>query len=217
MKKNTIIFDLDGTLLNTLGDLHACFNYAIKTFGYPERTIDEIKSFVGNGITKAIQRALPHEVTADELNKITEIFKEYYKMHMFELTQPYSGIIPMLKDLKNRGYKTAIVSNKFDDAVKGLCKNYFGDYINIAIGEGYGVRKKPETDGVLKAIKLLNSSLNETTYIGDSEVDIQTAKNANIPSISVLWGFKTRDFLIKNGAENFAETPNDILKIVESI
>ena len=215
---NIVIFDLDGTLLNTLGDLHICFNYAIGQFGYPQRSLDEIKSFVGNGIRMAIERALPHKVNDDEMSQIVDVFKSYYIEHMNEHTVPYDGIIDMLKVLKRMGYKTAVVSNKYDDAVKALCKKYFGDLIDIAIGEGYGVNKKPSPDGILKVLDELGCGeikRNNIVYVGDSEVDIQTAKNADIPCISVLWGFKDRKFLEMNGASVFAEIPDDIIKIIE--
>ena len=215
MIKDTIIFDLDGTLLNTLEDLHACFNKAITKYGYPKRTLEEIKSFVGNGIKKAIERALPSNIEESELNKIVNYFRSYYEEHMLERTKPYDGIIGMLEELKANNYKLAVVSNKYDAAVKELCKNYFGKYIDIAIGESKGVRKKPEIDGVMKAIKELNSSIDNSIYIGDSDVDIKTAKNVGIPCISVLWGFRDKDFLIKNGGKFFAEKPKDIIKIIE--
>ncbi len=215
MIKDTIIFDLDGTLLNTLEDLHACFNKAITEYGYPKRTLEEIKSFVGNGIKKAIERALPSNIEECELNKIVNYFKSYYEDHMLDLTKPYDGIIGMLEDLKANNYKLAVVSNKYDAAVKQLCKKYFGKYIDIAIGESTGVRKKPEIDGVMKAIKELNSSIDNSIYIGDSDVDIKTAKNVGIPCISVLWGFRDKDFLIQNGGKLFAEKPKDIIKIIE--
>ena len=214
-KKDTIIFDLDGTLLNTLEDLHAFFNKAITEYGYPRRTLDEIKSFVGNGIKKAIERALPSNIEESELNKIVNYFRSYYEEHMLELTKPYDGIIGMLEELKANNYKLAVVSNKYDAAVKELCKNYFGKYIDIAIGESEEVRKKPEIDGVMKAIKELNSSIDNSIYIGDSDVDIKTAKNVGIPCISVLWGFRDKDFLIQNGGKLFAEKPKDIIKIIE--
>ena len=217
MRKDTIIFDLDGTLLNTLEDLHACFNYAIQSFGYPQRTLEEIKSFVGNGITKAIELALPFAVSREELDKIAALFKSYYQEHMFEHTKPYDGVLPLLKQLKENGYKTAVVSNKFDGAVKGLCKNYFGKYIDFALGEGYGIRKKPETDGIIKVVAELNSSLENCIYTGDSQVDIKTAENAGIPCISVLWGFKDKDFLINNGGKIFAQKPQEIIQIIKSI
>ena len=215
---NIIIFDLDGTLLNTLGDLFLGFNYAIDKFGYPKRTIEEIKSFVGNGIKKSIERALPYAVSEQELNKIVETFKAYYIEHMQEHTEAYSGITDMLKSLKEMGYRTAVVSNKYDDAVKKLCKKYFGDLIEFAVGEGYGIRKKPDSDGILKVLEYFNinrAEENNIIYVGDSEVDILTAKNACLPCISVLWGFKDKTFLENNGARIFAETPNDIIKIIE--
>ncbi len=215
---NIVIFDLDGTLLNTLGDLYISFNYAIEKFGYPRRTIEEIKSFVGNGIKTAIERALPHKVADDELNKIVELFKKYYIEHMNEHTAPYDGITDMLKELKSKGYRVGVVSNKYDNAVKELCKRYFGELVEIAVGESSEVNKKPAKDGVLKVLKELNTvetEVNNVIYVGDSEVDIETAKNAKIPCISVLWGFKDKDFLEKNGASIFAEVPNDIIKIIE--
>ncbi len=215
MEQKVVVFDLDGTLLNTLCDLTNCFNYAITQFGYPKRTKEEIKSFVGNGIKTAIEKALPYKIDNDELNKIVEVFKKYYLEHMQENTKPYDGIIEMLKDLHERGYKTAVVSNKYDDAVNGLCDKYFRGLVDTATGEGYGIRKKPEADGVLKVLNELKIKPENAVYVGDSEVDIQTAKNAGIPCISVLWGFKDRDFLEKNGAKCFAETPDDVIKIIE--
>ena len=215
MKKDTIIFDLDGTLLNTLEDLYTAFNYAIKNFGYPERTIEEIISFLGNVIKKAIERALPESVSEEELQKIISIFKEYYEKNIAVKTNPYDGILPLLKELKNKSCKIAVVSNKYDNAVKELCKKYFGEYIDIAIGESTEIPKKPNPQGVLKAIKELNSSIESSVYIGDSEVDIQTAKNADLPCISVLWGFKDKDFLVQNGGKYFAKKPKDIIEIIE--
>ena len=215
MNKDTIIFDLDGTLLNTLEDLYTSFNYAIESFGYPKRTMNEIKSFVGNGIKKAIERALPKEVEEDELNKIIEVFKTYYTNNMYIKTKAYEGILQLLKELKAKGFKLAVVSNKYDNAVKTLCKKYFDEYIDIAIGEGNGINKKPDPKGVLKAIKELDSTKDKSIYIGDSEVDIQTAENVGIPCISVLWGFKDKEFLINNNAKIFAEKPKDIIEIIE--
>lgn len=215
MKIDTIIFDLDGTLLNSLGDLHACFNHAIKSFGYPERSLNEIKSFVGNGIKKAIERALPKPVEDRDLNKIVDYFRIYYRDHMREFTKPYDGIIEMLEEARKKGFKLAVVSNKYDDEVKMLVKNYFGKYIDIAIGEGHGIRKKPEVDGVIEAINELDSNLKRAIFVGDSDVDIKTAKNAGIHCISVTWGFRDRNFLMAEGAEYFANHPKEILEIIE--
>ena len=130
-------------------------------------------------------------------------------------TKPYDGIDEMLKELQAKGFKLGIVSNKFDDAVKALSKKYFGSSIAYAVGEGYGIRRKPEADGVNKVLSELKSKKENAIYVGDSEVDIQTAKNSNLPCISVLWGFKDKDFLIKNGAKYIAATPKDIISIIE--
>ena len=215
MKIDTVIFDLDGTLLNTLDDLHACFNHAIKEFGYIERTKEEIRNFVGNGVQKALERALPENISKSELEKVVDCFKKYYSQNMNTYTKPYDGIDEMLKELQAKGFKLGIVSNKFDDAVKALSKKYFGSSIAYAVGEGYGIRRKPEADGVNKVLSELKSKKGNAIYVGDSEVDIQTAKNSNLPCISVLWGFKDKDFLIKNGAKYIAATPKDIISIIE--
>ena len=215
MDKDTIIFDLDGTLLNTLEDLHACINYAIDYCGYPKRSLSEIRNFVGNGIKKAIERALPKGTSEEEIDKVIIIFKKYYQEHMTEYTKPYNGIIELLEELKEKGYKIGVVSNKYDKAVKVLCKDYFGDLVQTAIGESKEIEKKPNPNGVLKAIKEVNSTVERTIYVGDSEVDIQTAKNANVPCISVLWGFKDKEFLEANGGYIFAKVPEDIIKIIE--
>lgn len=214
MKKTTIIFDLDGTLLNSLDDLHTCINNALAKYGYPTRTKEEIKSFVGNGIKNAFIRALPERVKDSEVNKIINYFRLYYKNNMQNLTNPYDGVIELLKKLKSNGYKLAIVSNKYNDEVNQLSEKFFGNLIDIAVGEGDGIKRKPNIDGVLKAVKSLNSNISETIFVGDSDVDILTAKNANIECISVLWGYRKKEFLIEKGATIFAETPKDIEKIL---
>lgn len=216
MKIDTVIFDLDGTLLNTLDDLHACFNHAIKEFGYPERTKEEIRNFVGNGVQKALERALPENISKSELKKVVDCFKKYYSQNMNTHTKPYDGIEEVLKDLQSKGFKLGIVSNKFDNAVKALSKKYFDSSIAYAVGEGYGIRRKPEADGVNKVLSELKSKKENAIYVGDSEVDIQTAENSNLPCISVLWGFKDKDFLVKNGAKYIAQTPKDIISIIEN-
>ncbi len=216
MKKNTIIFDLDGTLLNTLEDLQVSFNYALKCFGFSEKSLEEIKNCVGSGIRTAIERALPYKIEEDKIEKIVSYFKMYYKEHMHEKTFPYKGIINLLDKLTKNGYKLAVVSNKYDDAVKFLTKKYFDKYIKTAVGEGYGISKKPSCDGIIKVLKELNSNIEDAIYIGDSDIDIKTAKNAKIPCISVLWGYKDKEFLIKSGAEIFAQTAEDLYKIIEN-
>ena len=212
---DTVIFDLDGTLLNTLNDLYVCFNYALKTCGYKERTLEEVRIFVGNGIKKAFERALGTDVDIEAAEELIEIFKGYYIRHLNELTEPYSGIMELLKKLKEKNYKMAIVSNKYDEAVKELNNNFFSEYIKVAIGEGGEISKKPASDGIIRALGQLGKGLENVIYVGDSEVDVKTAQNANIPCISVLWGFKDKEFLEKHGGKVFAETPDDIINIIE--
>lgn len=214
MKINTVIFDLDGTLLYTLEDLTDSTNYALKFFNYPAKTIEEVKNFIGNGVAKLIERAIPNGLENKNYKKCLEIFKEHYAKNMYNKTTPYEGVLELLRDLKNENYKIAVVSNKFDNAVKDLCYKYFPNLINFCAGENEaeGIKKKPAPDTVLKIIKNFNISKNEAIYIGDSEVDIQTAQNAGLKCISVCWGYKNRDFLIKNGADILAQKPSDIKK-----
>ncbi len=215
MEIKTIIFDLDGTLLNTLGDLKEAINYALTQYSYPERTEKEIKSFIGNGIKAAIEKAVNQKISDEKLTKIINTFKDYYKEHSYEQTKPYDGIKEVLKLLKQKGYKLGVVSNKVDEAVKPLCKYYFEDLIDTAIGEGKGIERKPNPMGVMKVIEELNSKPEESIYIGDSETDTETAKNAKIPCISVLWGYRDKELLEKSGAKIFAEKPEEIIKIIE--
>ncbi len=212
-KLKAVIFDLDGTLLFTLENLYESTNYALKQFGYKERTLDEIRDFVGNGVRKLIERAIPDGENNPNFEKCLGIFKEHYSKTMYEKTRPYDGVVEMLKTLNQNGITCAVVSNKFDSAVKELCRHYFGDLIKTAAGECTDIRKKPCPDGVLKIIKQLNCQ-GKCLYVGDSEVDIQTAKNANLPCISVCWGYKNKDFLIKNGAQNIVQTIDELKKTI---
>ena len=212
-----IIFDLDGTLLNTLEDLCDSTNYALKQFNYPQRTIDEIRSFVGNGVKLLIQRAIPNGENNPNFEKCLEIFKIHYKENMYNKTKPYDRIPELLKELKLKGIQTAVVSNKFDTAVKSLCKKYFGDLIQVAIGENEaeGIRKKPAPDSVFKAITELKVSIENVIYVGDSETDIQTAKNAEIDCISCCWGFRSKDTLKKEGAINIIDFPSELFRYIQ--
>ena len=215
MIKN-IIFDLDGTLLNTLEDLTDSTNFALNAFNYPKHTIDNVRKFVGNGVTKLIERAIPNGLSNPDFDKCLELFKAHYKENMYNKTASYSGVISMLKKLKSENIKTAVVSNKFDDAVRDLCKKYFSDLIDFSAGENeaHRVRKKPAADTVLKVLDYFKVKTPEALYVGDSEVDIQTAKNAHIDCISVLWGFKDKEFLIDNGAKILVSKPDEILKFL---
>lgn len=216
MNKNLIIFDLDGTLLNTLEDLTDSTNFALKHFEYKERTIDEIRQFVGNGVAKLIERAIPDGLNNPNFTECLNIFKQNYAQNMYNKTAPYKGIIKMLGNLKQQGCTIAVVSNKFDIAVKELCNKYFPNLIDFAAGENEaeGIRKKPHPDTVLKVIKTFKANNNESIYVGDSEVDILTAKNANLECISVSWGFKTKQFLIENNAKIIIDTPEEIFKYI---
>ena len=215
MKLSTYIFDLDGTLLNTLEDLASSVNHAMAQCHYPTHSVEDIRAMVGNGVSKLIERAVPHGISAEDTNHALSIFKEHYLSHNAERTRPYDGITVMLRQLKKQHCKIAVVSNKFDKATKNLCNKYFPDLIDVALGENEsrGIRKKPYPDMVLQALDMLSSSSEEAIYIGDSDVDIATARNAGIPILSVLWGFRNKDFLSEHGAEMFAEKPEDILDI----
>lgn len=217
MKKiTTIIWDLDGTLLNTLEDLTDSVNYMLSIHNYPQRSIEEIRSFVGNGLAKLTERALPDTVTPEEYNTCLSEFKAYYKMHMQDKTGPYEGILDVLKTLQTKGYHMAVVSNKADAAVKELIPIYFGDLLPVAIGDMEGREKKPAPDSVYEAMKQLGVTKEECIYIGDSDVDVNTAKNSGIPGIAVLWGFRTKEQLEAAGATTFAEKPEDLIALLEN-
>ena len=214
-----IIFDLDGTLLNTLEDLCDSTNYALSYFNYPTRTIDEVRSFVGNGVKLLIERAIPNGAEDKNFEACLKIFKHHYKENMYNKTAPYPNIVEMLKELKLKGIQTSVVSNKFDLAVKDLCKKYFGDLIQIAIGENEeeGIRKKPAPDSVFKAIHEMHVSIENVIFAGDSETDVQTAKNAEIDCIGCTWGFRDKSVLKKEGAKYFVDTPFEILDIIKTL
>lgn len=211
---NTIIFDLDGTLLNTLEGLKDSTNFALKKFNSPEITLEQTRSFVGNGVRKLIERAIPNGEQNPDFEKCLNTFKEHYSKTMYQKTVAYDGIEDMLTELKKRGVKTGVVSNKFDTAVKELCKNYFDGLIIVAIGESPNVRKKPAPDSVLKAMKILGAKPENTLYVGDSDVDIQTAKNSNLKSVGVTWGFRDRELLEKEGADFIINTPCELLELI---
>lgn len=213
----TIVFDMDGTVLNTLEDLTVSMNYVLSKFGMPEHKLEEYRLFFGNGVGEALRLSLPEGTSEDIIDEMLPVFKEHYDAHCLDKTGPYDGILDVMRELKLRGYKTAIVSNKIDSAVKELHQRFFGDSVDIAIGEQPGINRKPAPDMVNLALKELGSSKEESVYIGDSEVDFMTAENSGLPCISVLWGFRDKDFLIEQGAYCFAEKPQDIIDILISI
>lgn len=216
MKYNTVIFDLDGTLLNTLEDLGDSVNFALKSFGYPTRTYEEVRSFVGNGVKDLVTKAVPNGTDEDTILKCLQVFKDHYKTNMQNKTAPYNGIMNLLEELNSRGIKLGIVSNKYDFGVKNLNKYYFKDLIPVAIGEREGIRKKPAPDTVLTAMKELGSQRETSLYVGDSGSDMITAQNAGIKSIGVTWGFRDADSLRESGADFLVDSPEQLLNIIEN-
>ena len=211
MKYQLAIFDLDGTLLNTLEDLADSTNYIMRSFGYPERTLAEVRSFVGNGIRKLLERSAPNGTSAEEIDRMFEQFKEHYGAHCADKTKPYDGVMELLNELKKQGVKLAVVSNKADYAVKALCEQYFPGLFDEAVGERTGIARKPAPDTVNEVLKNLQMEKSQAVYIGDSEVDVQTARNAELDCIAVDWGFRDASVLKEAGAEWIISTPEAIL------
>lgn len=211
-KINTVIFDMDGTVLDTLDDLTDSVNYVLDRFGMPRRTKAEYRKFFGNGIKFALRSAVPADTSEAVIDEMLPIFREHYNLHCLDKTKPYEGILELMKKLKCCGYKLAIVSNKIDSAVKELNDRFFSEYVSVAIGEKAGIKRKPAPDTVFAALEELGASKEEAVYVGDSEVDFKTAQNSELPCISVLWGFRDKDFLIEQGATTFALTPEEVLQ-----
>ncbi len=213
---DTVIFDMDGTILNTIDDLHESVNHVLRANGYPERSLKEVLSFVGNGIGRLVKLSIPQGHSDAEFDRVLAQFTEYYTEHMNDKTRPYEGITALMSRLKKAGYKMAIVSNKFQAGVDELKSKYYTD-VDVALGEQAGIPKKPAPDTVNMALEMLGSKKENAVYIGDSEVDLETAQNAGLPCIAVLWGFRTKDELLKAGATVFAEKPRHIDKIIKSL
>ena len=208
---STYIFDLDGTLLNTLNDLAASTNYALRSVNLPEHSVDDVRRFVGNGVRKLMERAIEGGDKNPLFDEAYATFRKHYLEHGLDTTQPYPGIMEMLKELKGRGKRIAVVSNKFYDATQELVRHFFGEYVEVAIGERENIRKKPAPDTVVEAMRMLGVGKENAVYIGDSDVDFNTAKNVGIPCISVLWGFRDKDFLQSIGATTFITSPKELL------
>ncbi len=230
---STYIFDLDGTLLNTIDDLTDSVNHALRAFGMPEHSVDDIRSFVGNGVGQLVELAVEGGRSNPQFEDVLATFRRYYMEHSLDKTGPYAGVLDVLAELKRRGKRIAVVSNKFYAATQSLCRHFFGDYVEVAIGEREDIRRKPAPDTVFEALLQLSLittadvlSLKEkglladgtplfdtvdAVYVGDSDVDLATARAAGLPCINVLWGFRDRDFLLAKGADTFAETPKEIV------
>lgn len=209
-KYKTYIFDLDGTLLSTLADLAASTNYALRTHHMPERSLDEVRRFVGNGVKKLMERAIPDGLNNPLFEETFATFRQHYMQHNLDTTQPYPGIMQLLEQLKAEGKNIAVVSNKFYAATRELCRHFFGDLVPVAIGEREDIRKKPAPDTVIEALRELGVDKEGAIYIGDSDVDIMTAKNSGMPCVSVLWGFRDKEFLLEHGATTLISKPEEM-------
>ena len=215
MRYELAVFDMDGTILNTLDDLTDATNHALRTFGYPEHSIEEVRFFVGNGIAKLIERATPAGTSEEERAKVRAEFMDYYKIHSADKTGPYTGINDLLKKLRAAGVKTAVVSNKPDVAVRELVKTYYDGLFDAAVGDMEGQAVKPAPDMCLKVFKELGMGPEKAVYIGDSDTDIMTARNAGLDEILVSWGFRGREFLTEHGAKNICDTPDEVYDVIK--
>lgn len=211
----TVVFDLDGTLLNTLTDLHASVNIALAHYNMPPRTMDEVRTFLGNGYLYLIAHCAPENTPQEKVAEVLKYFEEYYYSHSMDTTCPYEGIPEVVNTLAIDGYKLAIVSNKGMAAVKELAAHFFNGTIPVAIGESEDVRRKPAPDAAIEAMRLLQAEKDSALYVGDSEVDIATAKNAGIDCLSVSWGFRTKEHLVNNGASVIIDKPEEIVDFLK--
>ena len=212
MQYINVIFDLDGTLLNTLDDLYASTNYALAQHGLPKRTKDEVREFVGNGIRNLIRLAVAPHTSSELIDMVHATFDEHYSTHNLVKTAPYPGVIELVESLKSKGISCCVVSNKGDYAVQPLVQHFFPDLFDMVVGEREkdGIRRKPWPDTVLACMEAVGSSSSNSVYVGDSEVDLKTASNAGIPCISVSWGFRSEDLLLSNGATAIAHTTEEL-------
>lgn len=215
---DTVVFDLDGTLLDTLNDLANSVNYALAKHRLPTRTIPEVRRFLGNGIRYLMKKSVGDNMQDDcEFEPVFQSFRSHYVEHCLDTTQPYPGIMPLLKVLKQRGIKMAIVSNKLHPAVQELAHRFFEGYISSAVGESLTVRRKPNPDAVLAALNELGSTPNNAIYVGDSEVDLETSKNAGLRCALVTWGFRDESFLrslpLATNTQ-FIHHPDELLKLL---
>ena len=217
MKYTTIVFDCDGTLLDTLTDLRNAVNYVLCAHDLPERSVSEVKAALGNGVAHLMRQSLPDSISEAEFNTYLDEFKAYYGEHLQDYTAPYPGMLDVLDTLRAKGYKLAIVSNKIQEGITPLNKEYFSDRLPVAIGERPGLQRKPAPDMVLQALKELGSTQSESIYIGDSEVDVATAKNSGLLCIGVTWGFRDEQLHKDLGVKYIARKAEDIVTIIEAL
>ncbi|WP_446424877.1 HAD family hydrolase [Mailhella sp.] len=214
MKYDTLLFDLDGTLLDTLDDLRDSTNHALRTFGLAERSREEIRSFVGNGVRNLMLKAVPKGTPDALFEAVFAEFRAHYAEHWRDSTQPYPQIMEMLEALKARGHRMAVISNKSDAEVKKLARDFFGELLPIAVGDRPGVPRKPEPDTVFRTLEALGGTPERALYIGDSEVDVRTARNAAVDLVAVSWGFRSREELVQAGAGCIIDSPLELLALV---
>ena len=214
MGYSTVLFDLDGTLLDTLGDLAASVNFALGEMGYPGRTREQVRQMVGNGVASLIARAVPEGTSPADSERCLGIFRQHYSLHMNDTTAPYPGVLRLLEKLREQGVAAAVVSNKFDQAVKGLCGRWFPGLLGAAIGELPGRGRKPDPAMVEAALGELRRSREGTVYVGDSEPDILTAQNAGLPLVMVSWGFRGEARLRELGVQSIASSPEQLLELL---
>lgn len=213
---DTVIFDLDGTLLDSIDDLADSINNALGQCGFPKHTTKEIQSYVGDGVDMLVRRALPQNADQVDYNAVHKAFVSIYSENMFNKTQPYLGIPELIAELCQRGVKMAVVSNKFQDAVTPLIEDYFGDCITVSVGADENTPIKPDPSGVLKAMEQLGSVREQTVYMGDSDVDVLTAKNAGVFSVACTWGLRDRAILEAASPDAIIDSPQDILPFIKA-
>lgn len=214
MAYKAVLFDMDGTLLDTLEDLRDSTNHVLAQMGFAQRSLEEMRTFVGNGAEMQLRRALGGHADDETVKRALSIYKPYYEAHCRNKTKPYAGVLTLLEKLKEQGVKMAVVSNKPDAAVKKLNEEYFGGRMDFAVGPVEGRRCKPWPDMVETAMKVLGAEKNSTVYVGDSEVDVQTGKNAGLDVIAVSWGFREREQLVEAGADRIAETAEELAALL---
>lgn len=211
MKYSLAVFDMDGTILDTLDDLTDTLNMSLAEVGMPVRTKDEVRSFVGNGVGKLLERAVPKGTSDEKSAELAEAFRKNYAVHCADKTKPYDGVPEAIAALRAAGMKTAVVSNKVDFAVQALAEDYFAGLFDIAVGEREGVRRKPAPDSVNEILRALDVPREAAVYVGDSDVDADTARNAGVDFVGVGWGFRPREVLAAHGAEIIVDSAAQLL------
>lgn len=217
MSITAVLFDLDGTLLDTLEDLFRTVNEAFRIGGYPERSKEDVRAATGHGAAYLLKTLLPDDVSGKEAERILEEYKPLLKKNQNDNTKPYEGILELASELKKRGIKAAINSNKPDEVARGLAEIYFKDSVDACIGDKSGVVRKPDAEGALLLLKEMGKTPKDAVYVGDSEIDIATAKNLGVPAIGVTWGFRDRDVLEEAGADFIIDKPAQLLEVIDKL